>query len=118
MSSLPLQFVGALKAETRRSVEGTIKYMQAPEGRGPSEPLRSLGQWYRGLSPENQALVRAAMNYAAEGSLFRLLSVFDNVAFAGDIRGHYELYHVGETHKTRLNNPDGDFLYDLFNELP
>lgn len=118
MSSTPVQFVVSLKADTRASVESTIEYLRASSARKPPEPLQSLGLWFRGLGAEDQAMVRTAMTYAAEGSLFGVLSVLDGVSSARGVPGQYELYHVSDGSRTRLNDPDGDFLHDLFNELP
>ncbi len=53
--------------------------------------------------------------YSADGSLFHFLSVLDGVVNLGPQRSSFELYHVCGDAKTRLNEPEGDFLYDIFN---
>ncbi len=62
-------------------------------------------------------MVRTAIQYAADGSLFTLLSVIDGVASVTDEPGALELYHVHDGTRSRLNDPDGDFLYDIFNTV-
>jgi hypothetical protein len=113
----PTDFVTALKKSCRSVADSTTDYLAKPEGRKPPEPLASLSAWYRGLSPSDQAMARTAIQYAADGSLFTLLSVIDGVASVTNAPGSLELYHVHDGTRLRLNDPDGELLYDIFNTV-
>ena len=111
----PTEFVIELKRAAHSGADSTMRYLAAPEGRKPSEPLASLSGWYRGLSESDKEMARTLARYSADGSLFHLLSVLDGVINLGPERGSFEIYYVSGDGKTRLNDPEGDFLYDIFN---
>ena len=112
----PTEFVVALKQAAHSGADSTMKYLAAPEGRKPQEPLASLSVWYRGLSEADKEMARTLARYSADGSLFHLLSVLDGVVNLDPKRGSLELHHVSGDTRTRLNDPEGDFLYDIFNK--
>lgn len=113
------QFIIDLKSEARGEVAGTIKYISNPPGNHPPEHLANLSKWYCGLSEEDQSIARMAMEYSAEGALFALLNVLDGVYdLPSNKGGKFELYFVRENERMRLNDPEGDLLYDIFNNTP
>ena len=59
-----------------------------------------------------------AMEYVAEGSLFTLLNIFDGIADTPSSGGEFELYHVKDGSRVRLNETEGAFLHDIFNTTP
>jgi hypothetical protein len=111
-------FVAALKSEVRTSVESTIEYFCDPPGFKPQEPLNSLSRWFRTLSATDQDMVRTAMEYAADGSLFGMLSLLDGVSNLKGAPGSLELYYCHENVRRRLNDPDEGLLHEQFNNLP
>ena len=112
----PEQFVHDLKASAREGVAATIEYLEAPLGPKPAEHLALLSKWFRGLTKRDQEMVQMAMEYAAEGNLFGLLSVLGNVVgLPSGARESMRCKYEESGKRTRLNDPDGDFLYDLFN---
>jgi hypothetical protein len=110
-------FVAALKSHVRESVDSTIEYLCDPPGFKPPEPLASLSRWFRTLKPDDQNMVRTAMEYAADGSLFGVLSLLDGVSKLEGVPGSLELYYVHENERYRLNESDGGLLYDNFNNV-
>lgn len=112
----PENFVTELKADVRSEVESTIEYLANPPVKNPPDHLGVLSRWYRKLSDEDKEVARIAMEYAAEGSLFGLLNVLDGVDdLPSSAGGKLELYYVEGDRKVRLNDPEGDFLHDIFN---
>ena len=62
-------------------------------------------------------MVRTAMEYAADGSLFGVLSLLDGVSSLKGVPGSLELFYCHENVRLRLNDEEGDFLHDHFNNL-
>jgi hypothetical protein len=115
----PEQFVAALKANVREGAEDEMKYLAKPPSLNPPKHLARFSAWYRRLSPADRKVARDLIRYAAEGSLFDLLTLLDNVASPTKEGGRLELWHVTKRGKrTLLNDPNGDLLYELFNNLP
>ena len=112
----PRKFVSALKREVREDVASTVEYIASPPVPNPPGHLGKFSRWWRGLSAADRRVARDLLCYAAEGSLFSLLNIRDGVHSLD--KGHFELFHVKGKSRTRLNNPDGDFLYELFNNSP
>ena len=113
----PEQFVVELKQVVRDGVEGEIEYYLNPPVTNPPGHLGVFSRWYQGLSDEDKEVARIALEYAAEGSLFSLLNILDNVQSLPSMKGHLESYYVEDNTKLRLNDPEGDFLYDIFNNI-
>ena len=116
----PQDFVSAMKQDVRDTAESGADYMAAPpEGSRPPEHLARFSEWFRRLSSDDQEVARECMRYAAEGSLFSLLTILDNTADLTEEGGEFELWHVDEAgRRVRLNDPEGDLLTYLFNNLP
>jgi hypothetical protein len=114
----PESFVAALKESVREGVESEVKYYARPPSADPPAHLARFAAWYRRLTPSDRKVAREVFRYAAEGSLFGLLTYLDNLAFLTDEGGTFELWHVGKRGKRiRLNDPDGQLLSELFNTV-
>jgi hypothetical protein len=114
----PRDFVSALKHSVRRDVATTVEYLARPPVSDAPVHLGEFGRWFQGLTEGQRATAAKLMEFVAEGSLFGLLNVLDNVVTLGDQPGRLELLHIEGDSQTVLNDSDGDLLYDLFNELP
>ena len=111
----PLEFVTELKRMVRDLSSSTRVYLEKPPVPQPPGHLGEFARWYQGLSEDQKEMAAMLMEYVAEGSLFGLLNVLDNITTLGNQQGRLELFHVEGESRTRLNEPDGDLLYDLFN---
>ncbi len=112
----PQVFVAALSAVARQSAESEAGYFADPPVAKPPAHLGRFSAWFRRLSAADQKVAREVIRYAAEGSLFRVLTHLDNLAALTDTGGGLELWWVGPRgRRVRLNDPDGDLLTDLFN---
>lgn len=109
------EFVTSLKREVRQSVAATLGYIADPPVPQPPAHLGEFARWWQGLSGPQRDVARRMMEYVAEGSLFAVLNVLDGVASLQGQDGAFELFHCTAESRTRLNAPEGDFLYDLFN---
>jgi hypothetical protein len=114
---IPETFGAALKASVREGADGEISYLAKPPSPNPPSHLARFSAWYRRLSAADRKVARDVIRYAAGGSLFDLLMHLDNLASLTDEGGTFELWHVGKRGKrTRLNDPDGELLSELFND--
>jgi hypothetical protein len=114
----PETFVAFLRAAVRKGTEHEAKYYARPPSPNPPAHLDRFSKWYRRLSPSDRRIAREVMRYSAEGSLLSLLTYLDNIASLTDEGGTFELWHVGKRSKrTRLNDPDGQLLNELFNNV-
>jgi hypothetical protein len=112
----PKKFVKTLKAEVRDEAKSEVSYFLKPESESPPRHLARFSKWYKGLSASERKIARDLIQYAAEGSLFQLLTFLDNVGYLGSDTGTFELWHIsGSGKRTRLNDPDGELLNELFN---
>jgi hypothetical protein len=114
----PEVFVAALKESVRRSAATEADYLTVPPGPAPPAHLARFSAWFRGLPPDGQEVARDVIRCAAEGSLFVLLTYLDNLAHLTGEGGEFEVFHrSAEGRPVRLNDPEGDLLTDLFNNL-
>jgi hypothetical protein len=112
----PDAFVAALAASVRRSAEREADYLAGPPSDRPPAHLAQFSTWFQRLPLADQAVARDVIRYAAEGSLFVLLTYLDNIASLTDRGGAFELWYTArDGARVRLNSPDGDLLTDLFN---
>ena len=114
----PHAFVAALKESVRKAAASEAECSAAPLTAKPTEHLSRFSAWFRQLTPNDQEIAREVIQFSAEGSLFGLLTYLDNIASLTEEGGVFELWHVGEGgERIRLNDPDGELLTDLFNNL-
>jgi hypothetical protein len=112
----PEAFVDALLTSVRQSADAAAGYFAEPPVAKPPAHLGEFSAWFRGLSAADQDMAREVIRYAAEGSLFGLLTYLDNVAGLTDEQGTLELWFTApDGARVRLNDPDGELLTDLFN---
>ncbi len=112
----PAAFVEALATSVRQSAAREVDYFAAPPSGCPAAHLARFSDWFRRLSPADQDVAREVVRYAAEGSLFGLLTFLDNLASLTGEGGTVELWHTApDGVRVRLNDPNGELLTDLFN---
>lgn len=114
------KFVEAIKGQTKdAAVNGTIACFKGPPGRRQRERLARLAAWYKQLSPDDQNMLSEALAEAAEMAVFEFLCVLDGVSVIENTqeKGGLELFFVKSSERTRLNEPCGEELHNIFNGL-
>ena len=88
-----------------------------PPGRQPSKDLMEMSKWFNKLSENDRVYVQKIIKYSIDTALFGLFSVLDGVRTIEDVgeKGKFELYFVKNNERTLLNDPNVDFLHDLYN---
>lgn len=110
-------FVKALASTVRDSaVHGTIKNLEYPPGRKPSIELITLSDWYKQLSGNDKEMLRKVLVSVADSSIFGVLAIIDGVRVVEDSsdKGEFELYYVKNDNKTLLNDPNEDYLHEMY----
>jgi hypothetical protein len=114
------QFVQAVKMQTSdAAVSGAIAVMRRPPGRKPKENDVRLSKWFNELSVNDQQLLQQALKEAAELAIFEFFCILDGVTAIEDNRekGELELHFVKGAEKTRLNDPVGEELHNIYNRM-
>jgi hypothetical protein len=110
------EFVDAIKKVVRDAAfEDSLKLLENPPGRRPSERLQRRADWYRTLSPLDKEFVRSALSDAVDAAVFGMLSVIDGVRVVenGAKKGNFELHYVKEGREV-LAGPGKEMLHDLY----
>jgi len=112
------EFVSSIRLVAfEAAVESTLKAIQKPPGRRPTQALSALASWYDSLDDSDKQFVRDAIALAARQATFGMFAVLDGVRQIEDPgdRGVLELRYVRNGISTLLNDPKAEFLHDLFN---
>lgn len=114
----PETFVEALASSVRQGASSEADYFAVPTTNRPPPHLAQFSNWFRKLSPLDQVTARKVIKYAADGCLFRLLTYLDNISSLTQQDGLLELwYAAADGTRLRLNDPSGEMLTDIFNNL-
>lgn len=91
------EFVDAIQTWVVNTVApDNVQCFIDPPGRRPDPGLVEMGQWYRGLSKQDQTMVERAMAMAARDSVFGVFAALDGALKIdnGDPGDYFELRHV------------------------
>lgn len=114
------EFVSLLRSQVFESALNTTRQLlENPPGNSPSRSLVRISEWYRELSPEEKDLVKSVMRRTARSCVFSLLTLLDGVSLfpVEGKRGTFELYYIVEDQEVRVNDPEQEFLHDIFGSL-
>ena len=112
------EFVESIKIGVEQSTfDGLKSILENPPGRSPSKELVGLSDWYKSLHIADKENLHEIIKLAAQHSVFGMLCVIDGVRQIESTYDKGEL--VLEFHKNgekiRLNDPNGEYLHDIFN---
>ncbi len=110
-------FVDSMKKYVCESAkQGVLQNLVNPSGTLPSNDDMRLAEGYNNLPDGHQRMVDIIVNAAVEHSIFGFLCVLDGVRpiEGTEQRGRLELYHVTGSRRTLLNNPEQEYLHDIF----
>ena len=115
-------FVERIRESVRNSTVKEIEteLLKSPDRHTP-KGLVALHNWYLTLPAEDRPHVRNLVEHAIHSVTFHFLAVLDGVkTLEGEgEKGDFELYFVKHGKSVRINDPDKEFLHDLFNqEMP
>lgn len=113
------EFVLQLREVVARVSANTImENLRNPPGRRPEPRVLARAEWFSRLGDSDRAMIEAVVRESVDEAIFGLLCVLDGVrAVDPDGRGVLELLYVDEDERSRLNDPDGELLHDIYNSL-
>ncbi len=88
----------------------------SPPGGKLAEELVALSNWYSALNDNNKIMLQRVVDMTADSCMFGFFSVIDGVRSIEEVenKGELELYYVNGDIKERLNNPDVEYLHDIY----
>jgi hypothetical protein len=112
-------FVDVLKKVVEESsIEGVIQILENPPGRKPNPQMVKRSEWYKCLSIKDKEMVMQIVSEAVSHSMFGIFCVLDGVRVIEDAenRGELKLYYENNNSKILLNDPDKEYLHDIYKE--
>lgn len=99
-----------------QSVNDTIETLESPIGNETSKESIKHSEFYRSLTDENKEILKNILFNTSEMTIFGLLCVLDGVRAIenGAEKGALELWYRKGDYTELLNDPDNEFLHDLF----
>ena len=112
------EFVESIKIGVEKSTFNELQsLLEHPPGRSPRKELVGLSDWYKSLDISDKENLHEIIKLAAKHSVFGMLCVIDGVRQIESTNDKGEL--VLEFHKNgeiiRLNDPNEEYLHDIFN---
>lgn len=109
--------IGVKKATSDVAVQAVINNLKHPPGRQPDPTMVALSEWFNSLPEEDKHLLQGALREAAETAVFSFLAVLDGEAFVEGYgeKGTFSLVYKKGNVETRLNDPNGEHLHDIYN---
>ncbi len=112
------EFVEAIKLYVRdAAIRDVTSICSKPPGRTPENRLVEASGWFNSLGETEKSTLEWIVKEAVDYAVFGLLCVLDGVRVIeepGD-RGELRLLYVKGSEQVLLNDPNKEFLHDLFN---
>jgi len=104
------------KVVVDQSVNDMLLNLDKPPGSKPTEDILKQSKFYLGLSNDQKIDLKSVLNETAEMTLFGLLCVLDGVRAIEEHgeKGSLELWYRKGDFTHLINDPDKEFLHDLF----
>jgi hypothetical protein len=101
-------------------VNGSIKAVKSvlkdPPGRQPLQQVVAMSKWYNELNENDKAVVEQIIKKAVDMAVFNFFCVLDGVsAIENENKGELKLYYENKDVQVLLNDPEKEYLHDLFN---
>jgi hypothetical protein len=112
------EFIESIKIGVEKATFDELQsLLENPPGRSPRKELLRLSDWYKSLDISDKENLQEIIKLTAKQSVFGMLCVIDGVRQIENTFDKGEL--VLEFHKNgiiiRLNDPNEEYLHDVFN---
>lgn len=113
------EFVQAIIEVIRdATISDTLENLKEPPGRNPHKDDIKLSQWYSNLSNEDAENIAKIITITVDTSLFGVFAVLDGVREIEDHgEGELELAYKDTQGHTLINDPNCEYLHDIYNNL-
>jgi hypothetical protein len=100
------EFVSIIREMT---IDDSVRIIQSnlikPPGRGPSEAMLRMSNWYNGLSDANKSILLEVIKYSVETGVFEFLCILDGVrTMENENRGELKLFYERGDERVLLND--------------
>ena len=111
------EFVKLLKDSlVQKVVNNNLILFENPPGRMPDKLLIEVSTFYKSLSETERETFRKCLIFQSRSVIFNILTMMDGVnKFSEDLNGRFELNVIENGIKSHLNDPNDEYLHDLFN---
>ena len=114
------EFIKLLKRDvTKAGAEDVIENLIAPVGRKPSEKLLKMSNFYNSMDGTNKKIINEIIYEAIDTGIFGFLCLIDGVRSVNmnGEENHLKLTFINDDtgKEVILNNPNEDFLHDIYN---
>ena len=100
------------------SETSVISNLEEPPGRKPSQELVEMSNRYNQLNENDKTAVGKIIKESVETAIFGFLCILDGVsAIENENKGELKLYYENKDVQVLLNDPDEEFLHDIFNAV-
>lgn len=111
------EFIKGIKSAVYdASIVGTISLLQSPPGRKPELELVELSKWYNACSEADKKAIQSIVSLTAKHAVFGFLAVLDGVRQieSTEEKGIFQLQFIKDKKLYIINEPNGEYLHDLF----
>ncbi|MDG6896210.1 hypothetical protein [Volucribacter amazonae] len=113
-----LEFVEILKELIGQGTcDDVIDLLDDPPGRRPAQYLVEMSNFFKSQDENSKEMIKKIISYTADTALFGLFCIIDDVRTFDNEHGHLELFYIKEKIKVLLNDPEQEYLHDIFNSL-
>jgi len=100
------------------SIKAVKSALEDPPGRPPSQKAVRMSNWYNQLNENDRTVAEQIIKYSVDMAVFSFFCVLDGVsAIENENKGELKLYYENRDVQVLLNDPDKEFLHDLFNTI-
>ncbi|PLR81426.1 hypothetical protein CVD25_20325 [Bacillus canaveralius] len=114
-------FIERIKMYVRDvAIEDVILNLNKPPGRKPRQRHVIQSQWFNNLCSNDQNILKEIIQEAIDEAIFGFLATLDGVRIIEDNdeqKGEFKLTYTLGDKKERLNDPDKEYLHDIYNSL-
>lgn len=111
------EFISGIKiAVADSAIESMNSTLTAPAGREPADHIVQLSKWYNALNASDRQAVNKIIQETIDTTVFGFLCVLDSVRTIekSKDKGVFKLYYHKKDESVLLNDPDEDYLHDLW----
>ncbi len=111
------KFVEVIKQVVRDgAIEDVSENLENPPGRRPSVRLKRMSEFFKKLDSDEQEILGEIIKESVDASLFGFFAVLDGVRKCDDeSESSLKLEYINKGKTTILNNPNEEYLHDIYN---
>ncbi|GGH04548.1 hypothetical protein FAZ19_05565 [Sphingobacterium alkalisoli] len=114
------EFIKSIKVVVSQgAINDVLESLSDPPGRKPNNELVEISNWYNSLDQEGKSFIKKIVEMGVDTSMFGFLCVLDGVRVIESTidKGNFELYYAKGKSTTLLNDPQEEYLHDIYNAL-